>query len=133
MLQRSPARPPRARAPWVLAAVALLAAGAAWHHRPRPEPLHAAYAALESTGLALEAYRAREGEYPAQLSDLLAQDLDALPGDPFDPAGGPLRYSAPAANPDGRLLYSLGPDRVDQRGMPRDPLTREGDLTLPVR
>ncbi len=133
MLDRAPLRPRRSRAPLALLAVALLAAVAVWQLRPRPDPLREAYAALEQTAFALEAYRAREGSYPAVIEALLKQDLVGLPRDPFDPDGGPLRYAAPPSNPDGRVLYSLGPDRLDQRGTPRDPITLAGDLCVPVR
>ncbi len=133
VLDRAPVRSRRSRAPLALVAVALLAAAAVWQLRPRPAPLAEAYAALEQTAFALEVYRAREGSYPAVIEVLLEQDLDQLPRDPFDPSGGPLRYAAPASNPDGRVLYSLGPDRLDQRGTPRDPISLVGDLCVPVR
>jgi len=94
--------------------------------------LVAAYQALETTGLALEAYRAREGGYPDSLDALVPTLLPSLPDDPFDPKGGALVYVVSKEGAGGRLLYSRGPDQLDQRGLPLDPLTRTGDLLYPV-
>ncbi len=91
-----------------------------------------AWQALERTGEALEAYSAREGRYPDDLEELVPRELPALLLDPWAD-GSPLRYSPPAGNPEGRILYSIGPDRSDQRGTPRDPVTGVGDLVYPVR
>lgn len=98
----------------------------------RPAHLAEAYAALEEVGLALEAHRRREGEYPDRLDDLVPTDLERLPTDPFSPDNAPLRYGGPKPRGEGRVVYSLGPDRVDQGGAPRDPITGRGDLPLPV-
>lgn len=94
--------------------------------------LLAAYQGLETTGLALEAYRAREGHYPESLDLLVPTLLPAVPVDPFDPENGSLVYLFAREGAGGRLLYSRGPDRLDQRGLPLDPLTRTGDLLYPV-
>jgi hypothetical protein len=88
---------------------------------------------LEQTGLALELFRSREGRYPDHLEELVPDDLAAVPSDPFGAAGAPLVYATAAAGPATRLLYSLGPDRIDQRGSPFDPVDRRGDLLYPVR
>ncbi len=126
----------------LLVVATALSALATWALWPRPavdrlpddDPAHlaAAYAALEETGLALEAFRAREGRYPAALDELVPRDLARLPRDPFAPDRGPLRYGDPGPRGEGRVVYSVGPDRTDQGGAPRDPLSGRGDLPLPV-
>ncbi len=98
----------------------------------RAAPLREAYAALEEVGLALEAFRVREGRYPNRLDELVGADLERIPTDPFSPDREPLRYGGPKPRGEGRVVYSLGPDRVDQGGAPRDPITGRGDLPLPV-
>lgn len=112
----------------------VVAAAAAVLLRPAPPSrrAQAAWQALERTGEALEAFSAREGHYPDELSELVPRELAALPPDPWA-EGAPLRYAAPPGNPDGRILYSLGPDGLDQRGAPRDPISGAGDLVYPVR
>ncbi len=116
--------------------VALILAGLAlgWSLRPPPADRVAgdAWRALELTGEALEAFSAVEGRYPDDLEELVPRELPRLPDDPWA-RGGPLQYAAPPGNPDGRVLYSVGPDRLDQRGLPRDPITGAGDLVYPVR
>jgi hypothetical protein len=91
-----------------------------------------AYAALEQTGLALAAFHRREGRLPDRLEELVGADLDRVPADPFSPHGEPLRYAEPKRRGQWRVVYSIGPDRADQGGVPRDPLTGRGDLLLPV-
>lgn len=134
------------RVPLLLTVVAALAAAAVLAvivlNRPAPhgaagfdhrhDPLLVAYQGLETTGLALEAYRAQEGGYPDSLDELVPMLLPQLPKDPFDPEGGPLLYRVAREGAGGRLLYSRGPDQLDQRGLPLDPLTRTGDLLYPV-
>lgn len=63
------------------------------------------------TAIALELYRRRHGEYPAQLDALVPNFLPTLPVDRFD--GRPLRYRL---TKDGPLLYSIGADRIDDGG-----------------
>jgi hypothetical protein len=56
--------------------------------------------------------------------------MSALPRDPYDGNGGPLRYARTA---DGFLLYSVGYDRDDDGGRPspRDGgLLEDGDIRL---
>jgi hypothetical protein len=73
--------------------------------------------ALLTAAFALRAYRVEHGVYPATLDGLVAGGyLTQLPLDPFDPAGGPVRYRALPG--DRYLLYSVGPDGKDDGGRP---------------
>jgi len=92
-----------------------------------------AYAGLELVALALEAHRVRVGDYPDELAALVPDDLESLPRDPYRRDGGPLRYLRDTGPGERRILYSVGPDRVDQGGSARDPLSGQGDLVYPVR
>ena len=93
----------------------------------------AAWLALEQTAAALELFELREGRYPDRLDELVPQDLPDLPADPFGRAGAPLAWGAVTAGPATHVLYSLGPDRIDQQGRFFDPVDRSGDLLYPVR
>jgi len=64
--------------------------------------------------LALRAYRVEHGRYPRTLAELAPSYLRQAPGDPFA-AGKPLGYRRKG---DGYLLYSVGPDGVDNGGRP---------------
>jgi hypothetical protein len=78
-----------------------------------------AIAVLAETGLALERYNIREGGYPASLEELVPDGLDAVPEDPW--TGEPLRYERLSNG--GPRLWSVGPNEVDDGGMPhRDPM-----------
>lgn len=70
--------------------------------------------ALLKTTLALHLYRREHAAYPARLEDLTPRYLDSVPADPFARAG-TLRYRRRGA---GYLLYSIGPDGVDNGGRP---------------
>jgi hypothetical protein len=83
-------------------------------------------------GYALEEYRLREGDYPASLQDLVPDDLHAVPVDPFAPGRRALRYGGSGRHQERRVLYSVGPDGKDHRGVPRDPVSGVGDLLYPV-
>jgi hypothetical protein len=81
---------------------------------------------LAVTGLALEQFRAAHNRrYPASLSELAPNYLDAVPEDPFD--GQPLRYRTEGA---GYVLYSIGPDLKDDGGKRMTP--KGGDLVFEV-
>lgn len=140
---------PRGRRARTLLALALLllavgasalASYAVFRGRDRPavpdesrSALLAAWEAIEETGLALEAYRQREGSYPQRLEDLLAHDLERVPLDPFSPDGDPLRFAG-SGSPGGHVrLWSLGPDRLDQGAADWDPISGTGDIVYPVR
>jgi hypothetical protein len=75
--------------------------------------------------LALAAYRADAGRYPARLEELVPKYLPAVPGDLF--AGGPLVYR-PAG--DGYLLYSIGINGLDEDGRSVDDNPRGDDLRV---
>ncbi len=66
------------------------------------------------TTLALRAFRIDEGLYPDSLYDLVPRYLARIPSDPFG-ISGPLRYKL---NGDEYVLYSVGPDGVDDGGRP---------------
>ncbi len=61
--------------------------------------------------LAAERYRQAEGRWPERLDDLVPRYLDRVPADPFDDR--PLRLKRTA---DGMVIYSIGPDEVDDGG-----------------
>ncbi|MCO6044988.1 hypothetical protein NG895_13845 [Aeoliella sp. ICT_H6.2] len=65
---------------------------------------------LPQTAVALARYQLATGEYPESLDGLMPQFLDKLPIDPFDR---PIVYQRTS---DGYLLYSLGPNCIDDRG-----------------
>ena len=60
---------------------------------------------------ALAAYRAEQGEYPAELARLCPKYVKSLPEDPF--GTGPIRYKR---EPKGYVLYSVGPNGKDDGG-----------------
>jgi ABC-type transport system involved in multi-copper enzyme maturation permease subunit len=61
--------------------------------------------------LAIERYRRQHGRWPDSLAELVPDKLAAIPADPYD--GQPLRYRR---NSDGVIIYSVGPDKVDDGG-----------------
>jgi hypothetical protein len=79
---------------------------------------------LMSLELALRCYRSETGHGPAQLERLVPAYLSHVPLDPF--SGRPLIYRASGTN---WLLYSVGPDGVDDGGKPTGgSVTNKGDL-----
>jgi Tfp pilus assembly protein PilE len=80
---------------------------------------------LAMTAVALEQFRAAHNQYPANLSELTPNYLNAVPSDPFD--GRPLRYRKQNA---GYLLYSIGPDLKDDGG--KRMTARGGDMVFTV-
>lgn len=81
--------------------------------------------ALLRTALALRIYHLRNGNYPANLSDLFTSKiLSSVPDDPFALPGNKLRYKS---LPNGKyLLYSIGPDSVDDNGKGMQGKNKEG-------
>lgn len=68
---------------------------------------------LLSTELALRCYQSEQGHAPERLDQLVPKYLQHAPSDPFN--GQPLIYRAQGTN---WLLYSVGPDGVDDGGKP---------------
>jgi len=66
---------------------------------------------LTEVALALGAYRTEEGRYPEKLRDLQPKYLGGLPKDPY--SGGDYCYGPRG---DGYILYSVGPNGVDENG-----------------
>src|SRR5262249_28531661 len=65
--------------------------------------------------LAIRAYRLERGDAPDSLESLVTAYLSAVPVDPYSPRGEPLIYRKARS---GSLLYSAGPDGVDDGGTP---------------
>jgi hypothetical protein len=76
---------------------------------------------------ALAAYRSDNGHYPTKLDDLSPKYLAAIPGDLF--SGKPLIYRPSA---DGYLLYSVGPNGVDDGGRGYDDEPPGDDLVVNI-
>lgn len=74
--------------------------------------------AVIDAGLATEEYRAREGRYPASLSELAVSSPGLLLTDPY--GGQPLVFRVEGR---GVILYSIGPNLSDDRGV----LTFDGE------
>ena len=92
--------------------------------------------AFVDVGLALERWKGREGVYPERLEQLVPQDIAAIPQDPWDPEAGLLRYSVrqtgDGSGQDAALLYSVGPDGVDNGGVGEADLGDGVDRLYPV-
>ena len=69
---------------------------------------------MAAVALAIRLYEIDHGQRPEALAALVPDYLDALPTDPFDPAGGTFRYLPQAERP---RLYSLGADCIDHGGI----------------
>ena len=63
------------------------------------------------TAIAIRVRKLETGSYPKSLIALVPDLLPKLPRDPEDPNGGALRW-----DPDRGVLWTLGPDRMDQGG-----------------
>jgi hypothetical protein len=77
------------------------------------------------TSLWIAVYHQERGTYPDRLEQLVPNYLPAIPVDLFD--GQPLRYRR---SDDGYVLYSIGPDGVDNGGSDLD--GSDGDLAVRV-
>ncbi len=78
--------------------------------------------------LAVERCRLVAGEAPDELEPLLPVYLETTPIDPFD--GEPLRYERLER---GYVVYSVGEDRVDDGGRPRDAQQRDQTWDIAFR
>jgi hypothetical protein len=79
---------------------------------------------LLTAGLALRCYQTEHGRGPSRLEQLVPSHLNCVPLDPF--SGQPLIYRISGTN---WLLYSVGPDGVDDGGRPAGrSASSKGDL-----
>jgi uncharacterized membrane protein SirB2 len=78
------------------------------------------------TAVAMTRYRVDHGTLPTRLSELVPNYLDAVPIDPFD--GKPLRL---IVKNDRSIIYSIGPDGVDNGGESMD--RRKGDVIFTLK
>jgi hypothetical protein len=72
-----------------------------------------AHERLVAGELALRSYQSEQGRAPARLDDLVTNYLSTVPQDPF--TGRPFIYRSQGTN---WLLYSVGPDGIDDSGRP---------------
>ena len=79
--------------------------------------------ALLKTALALRISLLETGGYPKSLEELVPDLLSAVPVDPNDKSGQPIRWDA-----ERRMLWSVGEDGVDDGG-PEHPAHQNGTLT----
>jgi len=134
----APSTPPALNGTVALFLAGLLGAAAAtaWTVlRPPPadndaQLLSDAFETLTLVGTAAERYRSAQGRWPGTIDDLVPSQLTAVPPDPF--GGAPLRLARDPLRPEGLVLYSVGPDRVDQGGRPRMAIDGAGDLVYPL-
>jgi hypothetical protein len=78
--------------------------------------------------MAIARFRAKSGRSPKDLAELVPDYLAAVPLDPFD--GKPIRYKK---SDRGFVVYSIGPDLVDDGGRPLDEKTEKGDVVFNSR
>lgn len=74
--------------------------------------------------LAAESFRRRHDRWPTKLAELVPGHLPTLPLDPF--TGDPIRYRQPSGEETSPVIYSVGPDGVDDRGTA--PSTNQGRI-----
>jgi hypothetical protein len=79
--------------------------------------------------VAIECYRRTHPTRPSALAELLGEDIDVLPPDPF--TGGTLRYQQ---GNEGYVVYSVGSNRVDDGGeVERTAGSQSPDVGIRVR
>jgi hypothetical protein len=88
-----------------------------------PHKIAAAHLRLLATELALRCYQASKGRPAARLDDLVPEYLAKVPHDPFSRHA--LVYRPQGTN---WLLYSVGPDGVDDGGRPVVIGSKKGDI-----
>jgi len=81
--------------------------------------------------LALQAYRRGHAEFPESLLMLVPDYLDAVPLDPLDPMGGPIRYRRDSAVE--ATVWSIGDDSVDGGGEVNLPTNQPADVGFTLR
>lgn len=86
---------------------------------------HQAYIDICRTGLALKIYKAKNGNYPGKLENLVPEFLKEVPTDPF--SGENLKYSCHIR---GFELYSIGPNMQDDYGTDAKEKKWEGDYDI---
>ena len=90
-------------------------------------------ASFEQVGAALERYHTEHGSYPATLEALVPGQLSSLPSDPWGSPGATLLYRAADDELGPVVLYSVGPDGLDNGGIGLSLATGRGDRIYPVR
>jgi hypothetical protein len=75
--------------------------------------------------LAMCRYHVKNGKYPEKLDELAPGFIAFVPLDPFD--GKPMRLKQTEKE---MIIYSIGPDGIDDGGTPLDQETRKGDITF---
>lgn len=78
--------------------------------------------------LAIERFRLRESRLPEKLDELVPGFLESVPSDPFN--SGPLRYRTDETE---YLVYSVGPNGVDDGGRTDPPPNQPVDTLVRVR
>jgi hypothetical protein len=73
-------------------------------------------------------FRLDHGKLPSGLDELVPKYLESIPADPFD--GKPLRL---AVKEDRRIIYSVGPDGVDDGGVDIHGKEGKGDVIFTLR
>ena len=97
------------------------------------ERMAAAVLALERAAIALETFRAEGGRYASGWDDLVPDLIPEPPTDPWAANDAPLRLLAPPWDEAAILLYSVGPDGVDDGGRAYAADTGVGDVVYVVR
>jgi len=97
------------------------------HAKPQTHPVveRQLVAAFGTWGSAIELWRHdHDGTPPPTHEDI--PKWKQLPDDPYRP-GQPLTYAVDALGANRPLLYSVGPDGIDDGGLPYDPISGRGD------
>lgn len=86
-----------------------------------------AYNLVAYTALAMHRYRAQHGHFPDRLAELTPKVIPIVPGDPFSKQ--PLKL---AQTKRGWVVYSVGPDTIDNHGAPleTDDMEQLGDIAF---
>jgi hypothetical protein len=78
--------------------------------------------------VAMTRFRLDHGKLPSGLDELVPKYLESIPADPFD--GKPLRL---AVKEDRRIIYSVGPDGVDDGGVEIYGKDQKGDVIFTLK